>query len=170
MEIKYEHTKFLIERFDHYFDSVNNKGAFYIGLNTFIFSGISIGYTSISNNIEKTCIFWLFLISIFSLCILSIIYTLRAITPFMKDNHANDDKVSLIYFGGIAKYELGRFMEKYEGETESSIILDMTRQAHSLAKGLATKFNFLRIAGFCLLSQFVLITIFFMYIIQNITQ
>ena len=49
MEIKYEHAKFVIERFDHYYDTVNSKGSFYIGLNTFILGGLCAGYISIAD-------------------------------------------------------------------------------------------------------------------------
>lgn len=41
---KYNHLQFIIQRFDQYFDAINNKGSFYIGLNTFILTGLSAGY------------------------------------------------------------------------------------------------------------------------------
>lgn len=168
MDIKYEHLKFLIERFDHYFDTVNNKAAFYIGLNTFIVSGLCVGYTGIIDKMIASNLLWLFLMIIFCLCLCSIIYTIKAITPYLKDNHGNDDNTSLVYFGGIAKHELNYFIEKFRTEDDRGIITDMTRQVHCLAKGLNKKFKWLKIASLFLIAQFVFIVFLFIYIIQNI--
>ena len=37
-----DRLKYTINRFDHYFDSVNNKSAVYIAINTFITGGIIV--------------------------------------------------------------------------------------------------------------------------------
>lgn len=168
MDSKYEHAKFLIERFDHYFDTINNKGAFYIGLNTFILGGLCIGYTGMMARVAAGFLFWSLLIFIFCLCLISIVYTIKAITPYMKDNQSNDDNASLVYFGGIAKHELNYFIEKFQAQNEAAVITDMTRQAHCLAMGLDQKFRWLKTASICLIGQFIFIVFLFIYITQNI--
>ena len=36
-----EELQFIINRYDHYYDSVNNKGQFYLGFNTFLIGGLA---------------------------------------------------------------------------------------------------------------------------------
>ena len=160
---KIEHSRFLINRFDHYNDSINNKGAFYLSINTFILGGICIGYSSYCKEI-KACgelYPWLIFIATFLLilCLASILCTIVAITPYLKDNHVNDDQPSLIFFGGISRYQCSMFVDKFLAQTESSMVEDCARQNHSLAKGLTTKFKWLTIASRFLLGEYVFLTI-----------
>jgi hypothetical protein len=165
---KYEHTKFLIERFDHYYDTINNKGAFYIGLNSTIFGGISVGYTSLYTKVECSIWIWLLLISLLVFCFLSIAFTIIAMRPYTKDNHVNDDYHSLVFFGGIAKHEANNFIQKYKVQTEDAINEDMYRQTHCLAKGLEYKFHKLKLASNMLIVQFSIMLPFFFLIIKNL--
>jgi hypothetical protein len=167
---KYEHARFLIERFDHYYDTVNNKGAFYIGLNTFILSGLCIGYLTVIDKINAGYAFWALLIGMFSSCIGSMVYTLKAVMPYLKDNHVNDDQRSLIFFGGIAKHEANFFLEKFTKSTDEKILEDMIRQVHTLAKGLNTKFQNLKIASIFIIAEVTIMTLLFIHITQNLQQ
>lgn len=169
MDSKYEHAKFIIERFDHYYETVNNKGSFYIGLNTFIFGGLCAGYITVGNKISQDFWFWFLLICTFLICILSIFLTINAVSPFLKDNDSNDDNYSLIFFGGISKYNLNNFLDKIKEENDDSIKEEMYRQVHCLAKGLELKFRRLSRVSYLLATQFFLITIFIIYIIKNYT-
>jgi hypothetical protein len=169
MDSKYEHAKFIIERFDHYYDTINSKGSFYIALNSFIFGGLCTGYISIENKVTQGFWFWLLLVLPFIICIISILYTITAVSPFLKDNDNNDDNNSLVFFGGIAKHSLNHFIEKIRSENDDSIREEMYRQIHCLAKGLKSKFDKLFIVSYLLAFQFVLITIFIIYIIKNYT-
>lgn len=169
MDNKYEHAKFIIERFDHYYDTINNKGSFYIGLNTFIFGGLCAGYISIENKVNQGCLFWLLLVLTFLICIISIFLTITAVSPFLKDNDNNDDNASLIFFGGISKYSLNNFLERIKEEDDDSVKEEMYRQVHCLAKGLKSKFKKLSVVSYLLASQFFCTTIFIIYIIKNYT-
>jgi predicted membrane channel-forming protein YqfA (hemolysin III family) len=169
MDKKYEHVKFIIERFDHYYDTVNNKGSFYIGLNTFILGGICAGYISIENKIEHSLCLWILLSTIFVLSITAIFYTINAISPYVKDNENNEDTPSLIFFGGITRYNLNAFLEKIKSETIEETNEDMFRQAHCLANGLNAKFRKLRIVSYLLLVQFIVIPLLCIYILKNYT-
>ncbi len=50
-EEKIEILKHTIDRYDHYFDSINNKGNLFLTLNTFLLGGMITGYYSIKDNI-----------------------------------------------------------------------------------------------------------------------
>ena len=54
MEKEKDRLEYTINRFDHYFDSVNNKSAVYIAINTFITGGIIVLLTQ--TNIVKDLI------------------------------------------------------------------------------------------------------------------
>lgn len=169
MDSKYEHAKFIVERFDHYYDTINNKGSFYIAIHTFIFGGLCAGYISIENKVTHGFWFWLLLILTFIICLASILYTITAVSPFLRDNYNYDDNNSLIFFGGIAKHSLNHFLEKMRYENDDSVREEMYRQIHCLAKGLKSKFKKLFIVSYLLLLQFLLITILIIYIIKNYT-
>jgi len=167
---RYEHGKFLIERFDHYYDSINGKGAFYIGIETFIFGGLIAGYAAFADNLPHTWLFWALVFSIFTCCIASIIFTILSIKPYSRDNHSNDQNPSLVYFGGIAKHEGIHFKEKFLKQSEDQILNDVVQQVHSLAKGLVWKFRKLRLASILLLIQFFLMIPIFIFFIKNYTK
>jgi hypothetical protein len=169
MEIKYEHAKFVIERFDHYYDTVNSKGSFYIGLNTFILGGLCAGYISIADKMVLGLWFWVLAGLTFAICIASIFFTISAISPFVKDNQNNDDKVSFIFFGGIAKHTLNSFLEQTNNLTLETINEDMQRQTHCLANGLKKKFRKLAFVGYLLVAQFVTLIFLCIYVIKNYT-
>jgi len=152
--MKYDHLKFLIERFDHYYDSINNKGVFYITLNIFLFGGICITYTTYQASITNST--WYCLLAMLICCFGSMLFTIRALRPYMKDNHVNDSLNSLVFYGGIAKHTANLYLEKFDRETEDTIVVDMQRQVHCLAIGLHTKFKRLKYASYLLTVQFCL--------------
>src|SRR5690242_15949480 len=78
---KYDHAKLIIGRFDHYYDGVNNKSAFYIALNTFIFGGICVGYLSLYNKVNTDLVLWIFFGALVISNALSILFTVMAIKP-----------------------------------------------------------------------------------------
>jgi len=93
-----ERLEYTIGRLDHYFDSVNNKTAVYIAINTFITGGVITLITQIKETMAQH--FWLLfvvgvilLLGIFSLIILAL-----ASIPYISPNTKID---SLYYFGSI---------------------------------------------------------------------
>ena len=48
---KVEMLKHTMDRYDHYYDSINNKSNLFLALNTFLLGGIVTGYYSIKNEI-----------------------------------------------------------------------------------------------------------------------
>lgn len=165
---QYELAKFIIERFDHYYDGVNNKGAFYIGLNTFIFGGICVGYLSLYNNVSGGAVLWVLFAGLVVNNVLSVLYTILALMPFLRDNHSYEEKPSLIFFGGIAKHPSSYFREKFHKTDEASIVDDLVQQAYCLARGLNQKYKFLKRAGWFVLAQFIIMLPLLLFIVKNL--
>src|SRR4030095_7234132 len=118
--------RYLISRFDHYMDGVNSKVAFYLGINTFILGGICVGYNTYKDCPHSGLYYMLILLSFLLLtcCMASIFFTMRAVAPYLKDNDINDDVNSLIYFGGIAKYNCNDFQDRFKNQDAESLLTD----------------------------------------------
>jgi hypothetical protein len=164
----YDHAKFLVERFDHYYDSVNNKGAFYIGLNTFIFGGICVGYITLHNDISINWLHWFLFALLLLANLLSLLFTVWAIMPFLTDNHNQPAAPSLIYFGGIAKHELPYFKEKFSSLTDPAMLDDLMQQVHCLARGLDSKYKKLKRASQFVIVQFIVMIPLLLLIVNNL--
>lgn len=52
-EKKIEMLRHTMDRYDHYYDSVNNKGNLFLTLNTFLLGGIITGYYSVKSDISE---------------------------------------------------------------------------------------------------------------------
>jgi hypothetical protein len=153
---KYEHARFAINRYDHYYDTVNNKGAFYISLNTFMLGGLSAGFISLQGNLERPTYLWLMLILFAGCSLLSSILTVIAIHPFFKIPNKKG-KRSLIYFASVQQFEEQNFIEAFLQQDESRRTRDTVSQMLHLAKGLTRKFTLLKIAGSLIVAQFVIL-------------
>lgn len=165
---KYEHAKFIIERFDHYYDGVNNKGTFYIGLNTFIFGGICVGYLSLHDKVDANFVFWALFDGLIICNALSIFFTVLAIMPFLKDNQHKEELPSLVYFGGIAKHELAHYKEKFLNANTNGMLDDLVQQVYCLATGLDSKYKKLKKASHFVVAQFILMLPLLYLIIKNL--
>jgi len=165
---KIDNGRFIILRFDEYFNSVNNKAAFYIALSTFILGGICTGYVTLYDKVNpgiEVVVFTAFHL----LCSLgSILYTLFAMMPFTKHSFSYTNSISLVFFGGIAKHTWANFQQKFLSQDEDSLVEDITEQIHCLAYGLNKKFKRLKIASRFLFIQFTFLLPFFYLIIKNI--
>ncbi len=162
---KYEHAKFVIDRFDHYNDSVNNKGAFSIALNTFLLGGLCVGFLSLYEKIDKP-FYLLFMLTIFGLCNLaSTVLTIIAINPFLTSGN-DKSKRSLIFFGSVSQYKKENYIEAFLSQDENRAINDTVSQAWHLADGLTSKYRKLKLAGWLLIGQFVFLT----FIIYSVTK
>jgi hypothetical protein len=163
MQNKIEHCRFLVDRFDHYNDSVNNKVALYLSINTFILGGICVGYYTLHGEIKKCEVMFPFVLTfsafVLTTCLASLYCTIRAVSPYLKDNHVNDDQPSLIYFGGISRYTCNEFVSKFLAQQEAPILEDFARQTHSLATGLSVKFKWLARANRCLIAEYALLIV-----------
>lgn len=150
--MKKEDLHFLIDRYDHYYDSINNKSQFLLGLNTFIIGGsVALYAYVIEKHYKCEAIYW-FIALILVLSIASATITLFAILPYLKSK-----KTSLLYFGSVAKYNESEYHEAVNNLSDDELYKDLSIQTNHLAKGLAQKYYLLRIAGWILLFEFLLI-------------
>jgi hypothetical protein len=166
MENLYNHSKFIIDRFDHYFDSVNNKGNYYLTLNAFLIGAVFTAYLTFNPALHFNNV----LIGLMSLSIVlgvaSIIVTQLAVNPFLKSGNSAKHQ-SLIYFGSISSMKESEFINDFVCQQETNIQKDMLTQVHHLAEGLTNKYKKLNIAGWLVVAQFVVIIIVAISIITN---
>lgn len=156
-----ERSKFIINRIDHYYNGVNLKGTFFLGVNTFILGGCIAAFKadcfaqSIPN--EPLFIISLLLVGLFSSA--SIAFVLLSILPFLKSGNSYEYK-SAIFFGSIASQD---FKELQNGMQVSDSVFeeDLIKQIHTLSKGLKSKFIMIRNAGILLFLSIVSALVFF---------
>lgn len=163
---KNEKLKFVINRYDDYYLSVNNKGKFYLTFSTFILGGMMAGYFSIAKQIPlgfcEEILFGLTLL----LNIAAIISTLLAINPFLNTKKDNVNG-SLIFFGDVADYHEKPYSKMWDELDEDKWYEDLKKQTHLLACGLIKKFKKLNLATLFLIIQVVLIVIFGVIILNK---
>ncbi|HRN48399.1 MAG TPA: DUF5706 domain-containing protein [Niabella sp.] len=155
---KIDTLKHTMDRYDHYYDSINNKGNLFLTLNTFLLGGIITGYYSIKDTISDGCVVtffvWIALIS----CLLSLGFTLWAILPYL-NKQANSVNGSVINFGNVSNIPLESFKNMYANATDEKRYEDYVQQVYLLAQGLQRKFSRLKTATYLLAACFVCIII-----------
>ncbi len=164
----YEHAKFIIDRYDHYNDSVNNKSAFFIALNTFLLGGLFVGFVNFYRDMEMPHTLWCLLI-LFGLCsILSTMLTVIASNPFLVSGNKGAKRRSLIFFGSVSEYNRENYVEAFLKQGEDRMTEDAVSQAWLLATGLTAKYRKLRVAGWLLIAQFLLLIPIIYFITLNL--
>lgn len=147
-----EHKRFIIERFDHYYDSINNKANVLLAVSIFIIGGLFACLSGLSTYLKETYWAVCLLIGMLGLTVGSLIATLIALIPYTSKKGD-----SLIYFGNIRNLTRLEFIKNFEKQDEAGINVDLLGQIYELAGGLQKKFYYLRIA-----SMFLLIEAFFL--------
>ena len=160
-----ERLEFNINRFDHYFDSVNNKTAVYIAINTFLLGGIIGIYFIVSEKIliYKEGFEYLIDMSIVS-GLLTLGFLIFASIPFLSHN-----SVSLYYFATIEKLKKVDFIEKSKNREQKDDLKDLREQVHILSTGLTKKFLMLKWGAYSLLFQLIILWPLIIIILKNIT-
>ncbi|WP_430928928.1 Pycsar system effector family protein [Polaribacter marinivivus] len=157
-----DRLKYCISRFDHYFESVNNKTSVYIAINTFITGSniVLLTQTEITKNLP-TCgqvCFWIMLaIGILNLILLSIVSI-----PY----YSTKPK-SIYYFGAISKLTKNEFNKTSKSYTEKEELKDLRSQVFILSEGLTKKYHKLEISGYLLVTQFVFLMPILIILISN---
>ena len=147
-----ERLKYCIDRFDNYYDSVNNKSSVFLGLSTFIVGGLIAGYFAISPYVN--CGFWThaLMVILIGLGVAIMITVIKAATPFL-----TKDIDSLHFFGAISSLDAPGFCAKSATPcTDEDELKDLRNQVHQLASGLTGKFKKLKTAGILFTIQFYL--------------
>ena len=166
---KIEQLKFIIQRVDHYYNGVNLKGTFFLGINTFLL-GICLSaiHSVAEKNSEGMLQLHIVLTLITLASLISIFAVLMAILPFLQNGHSGEYK-SRIFFGSIAKYKNAEgFIDDIDNADDSGFIDDLARQTYTLSKGLKSKSIKIRTAGIALAISVLLTVVFFTLILTRI--
>jgi len=154
-----EEAKFIISRYDHYFDSINSKSNIYLALNTFIIGGIISGYYALDKQYHFGYSFKYLFLVILLVNLGAIFFTLSAIRPFLCKRRNLPEK-SLYYFGDVATFNVSHYRKTLKNITEQDLLNDATNQIHQLATGLNKKYKRINLASILIGVQVFLIMVF----------
>lgn len=158
-----ERLKFCIGRFDHYYDTINNKSSVFLGLSTFIVGGLVAGYPSLIFLINCSFLIHSLMVVLLGIGITIMIIVVLAATPFQ-----GKESESLHFFGSISKMEKEQFCNNSTLCSEEDELKDLRSQVQYLSRGLASKFNKLKWAGRLFTVQFSLFVPLITLIIYNL--
>ena len=168
MDIKEKNAelKYIIDRYDHYYDSVNNKGNLYLTVNTFILGGVIAGYFTLDNQYHFGC--GIILLFIFTLIanIGAITCTLLAIKPYL-NKKKDKTQGSLLFFGDVADYQEKSYKKMWDELDDNKWHENLKKQVLLLARGLTKKFNKLYCATWFIIIQILLIIVFGIIILNK---
>ncbi|MBW8201904.1 Pycsar system effector family protein [Flagellimonas abyssi] len=149
-----ERLEFTINRLDHYYDSVNNKTAVYIALNTFITGGAITFMTQIQELMAKEPWLVVNLVVIITCGVISLVLLAMASMPYLSPSPIFG---SLYYFGSIGQKQPEEYFEQSKKQGAKGDKRDLRNQVHILSQGLNAKFKKLKWACQLLLAQFALL-------------
>lgn len=157
-----ERLQFCINRFDHYYDSINNKGAVFLGLGTFILGGLIASYPYLLQNVN--CIVWVHILMglLILLSLINLLLVTSASTP-----HLSNKGTSLFYFASISSITKKSFDERSVSLTQEAELDDLRDQVRELSTGLTGKFQKLKVAGWLFSLQFILFIPLIILVIKN---
>jgi len=146
-----ERLLFSIQRFDGYYNSVNNKCAVFLALSTFIVGGLVAAYPLVLKHVTCQWYMHVLMAALIAIGVAIMIIVIRASTPYL-DSH----KASLLYFGTLAGMKVTDFRKRSADRGLDDEMTDLRTQAHDLAVGLLMKFKRLRWAGWLFTAQFII--------------
>ncbi|TJZ63309.1 hypothetical protein FAZ15_03245 [Sphingobacterium olei] len=159
-----DRLKFSIERFDHYYDSVNNKSAVFLGLSTFVVGGLVAAYPSLLQLVDCGIFVHILMLCTIGLGLAIMIVVIVASTPFLAT-----DGNSIHFFGSISKMSREEYCEQSSlPNLEEDELHDLRVQVYQLSCGLTDKFNKLKRAGRLFTIQFFLFIPLILLIIFNL--
>lgn len=158
-----ERLKFCIERFDHYYDSTNNKSAVFLAIGTFVLGGLIAAYPYISDNVP--CSIWVYgtYYTSAALAVTTLIVVILAATPYLTQSNE-----SAYYYGSIASKSKEEFSIESGSFDAVKDLTDLRDQVHGLANGLKRKFKLLYLAGRLYLLMFISIAAFAIALLINL--
>lgn len=148
-----ERLKYCIERFDSYFDSVNNKSNIVLGLCTLILGSLITGIPLVNEKIHFNTFVKIYYGLLIGLSLFSMLLLILTSIPHLKSNGK-----SVHFFKSISEMGKSNFIIKSEKITKESELKDLRKQVYYLANGLSIKFKRLKIALVVLCIQMLLST------------
>ncbi|WP_374163803.1 Pycsar system effector family protein [Arcticibacter sp. MXS-1] len=160
-----ERLRFCIERFDHYYDTVNNKSNVQLALSVFVTGGLITLCPYLEQKVNcSATIHFLLGVEIF-LGLGSVLLNLLATMPYLGTK--ND---SLHYFGSIAKLSKSQFFARSAKMNSGEEIEDLRAQVLALANGLKNKFSKLRVVSWLIIAQFIVAVPLLMLLYLNLKK
>ena len=160
-----ERLKYSMSRFDHYYDSVNNKSAIVLGLSTFIVGALVASCPMLYKYVEVLWSISILYYSCIGLGLSAMLVMIIASIPFLKE-----DGSSVLFFLSIAKTEYVEFASTSAKLTEDEELDDLRKQNYILARGLTGKFKKLKIACLMITLQFIIFIPLIILIINNLKK
>lgn len=160
-----DRLKFSVGRFDHYYDSVNNKCSVMLTLSTFIVGGLIASYPVLIEKVDCGFFFHGLMVILLGLGLAIMITVTIASIPFL-GGRSN----SLLFWGDIAGITETAFNTQSKNESPVDALNDLRSQSYHLACGLKSKFRLLRVVGYLMIFQFFLFLPLFLIIIYNIKR
>jgi len=166
IEKKVDVAKYMISRFDTYYNGINSKGSFYLTLSTFIIGSAASGYALLHDKLALTGMHIGLLVSLVIIAFASICMTLIAVNPYLSSGNSSKYS-SLLFFGSIATMKEREFCDEFDQSGIDKFYIDYKNQAYQLAKGLNKKFTIMFWVGRLLMIQFLLISIIIISFLTN---
>ena len=139
----------VIHRFDSLIESTNTKAALLIAFNTFAFGGILFKWSEIlpsfTGHPSPAIIGLICLTSAAIVSVLSLLFTIAAIRPFLESGGDSKKYRSNVFFKDIAGYEeAGGYYNAIKTVSIDSLDEDLAFQIYILSKGISKKYKFLK--------------------------
>lgn len=160
-------SKFVISRFDTYYNGVNTKCNFYLALNTFLIGGTITAYGFLFNKVALNDFHRTMLVIIVIIALTGIAITLFAVQPYLHSGNSKKYQ-SLFFFDSISSMKEKEFCEEFNAMSPQKIAEDLSCQSYQLALGLHAKFRYLKWVGNCLGINFLVIVILAISIITQL--
>lgn len=138
-----EHSKYLLDRFDHYIEGANSKGNFLLAFGAVLGGFIISNYDNIIAFKECKAESWVsgLLITVLICGLLSIAFTITAVFPFLKTSNSSSKKYhSLVFFKSIAEMKEEQFLKDYKKQKDKKVRKDLAKQIFAISQGLKTKY------------------------------
>lgn len=135
----------IISRYDFYYGSVNNKATVILAFNVFVLTGIATNYSAFLPDFNKHiyCFYitLIFLVIAAISSIVSIAFTFKVLSPYLKSHIEPTRYLSNVFFGHVCQHaEPKNYIENMSKLDSLTAHDDLCKQAHSLAQGINGKF------------------------------
>ncbi len=138
----------VILRYDSYYNSISIKSSVILAFDLFLFTGILTKYQDIlppGNSAALLIIAAILLVIIAVSSLLSIFFTFKVISPYLKSPIDPKKYVSNIFFGHVSLNEDHEsYFDRIKKMDENHALEDISNQTFILAKGIKTKYNNIR--------------------------
>lgn len=139
----------IIKRYDFYTGTINNKGALIVAFHAFLLTSVILKWNEILAVYGQTppvkwpiVVVTLCMIVLGALSVFSLFFTFKAIHPFRGSYKAPNKYHSNLFFDHVKEHaDPMAYVDCLKKTTNEECTHDLAAQAHSLAKGLHSKFN-----------------------------